>query len=514
MEYMIALDQGTTSSRALLFDERCRVRGVKQIPFDQLFPHPGWVEHDPMAILETQLHAFTDLMCAHNLSVRDVKGIGITNQRETTILWNRRTGMPIANAIVWQCRRTEPIIRDLCSEDVVRQRIVRTTGLVPDPYFSASKIKWLLDNTPGARKLASDGDLLFGTVDSWLVWNLTGGKVHATDYTNASRTMLFDIRKGEWDPWLCDTFSIPMQILPEVHPSSGDFGVTSENVPAAALGLVNLPPIPAGIPILGVAGDQQSALFGQCCTREGQAKNTYGTGCFMLMNTGGAAIRSQHNLITTIAASCPDTPNLEYALEGSVFVAGALMQWLRDGLQVLDNVEESQTLAESVPDTQGVYVVPAFTGLGAPYWDPDARGAVYGLTRGTTKAHFVRASLESLAYQVADLAHGMEEDSGISVSELNVDGGACKNDFLMQFQSDMLDITLLRPENVETTAAGAAYLAGLRCGFWKDMDEIRDRRSVERAFTPTMDDARRQSLLDGWHRCIERTRSTYPRHAG
>ncbi len=509
MSYMIAFDQGTTSSRALLFDNACRVCGVKQLPFEQLFPHPGWVEHDPLAILKTQLSAFSGLMHDHGLTAKDICGIGITNQRETTVLWDRHTGLPIANAIVWQCRRTESIIKELCSSDATRQRIIRTTGLIPDPYFSASKIKWLLDNTPGARNAAENGDLLFGTIDSWLVWNLTGGKVHATDYTNASRTMLFDIRKGAWDPWLCDLFSVPMQILPEVRRSAGDFGVTAEKVPAAAWGNADLPPIPAGIPILGVAGDQQAALFGHCCTREGQAKNTYGTGCFFLMHTGGAAIRSQHNLVTTIAASCPETSGLEYALEGSVFVAGALMQWLRDELHLIDNVEESQTLAESVPDTQGVYIVPAFTGLGAPYWDPDARGAVFGLTRGTTKAHFVRAALESFAYQVADLAAGMQEDSGIQLTELNVDGGACRNDFIMQFQADMLNLPLLRPKNIETTAAGAAYLAGLTCGFWRTMDEIRERRDVERTFTPSMSDSRRQKLFSGWHECVRRTRSRY-----
>lgn len=510
MGYMIALDQGTTSSRALLFDKQCRVVDLKQLLFQQLFPHPGWVEHDPMAILSTQIRALHDVLETHHLGAHDIRGIGITNQRETTILWNKRTGLPVANAIVWQCRRTEPIIRKICSSDVVRQRIKKTTGLVPDPYFSASKIKWLLDHTPGARKLAEEGDLLFGTVDSWLVWNLTGGRVHATDYTNASRTMLFDIRQGAWDPWLCDLFSIPMQILPEVRRSSGSFGTTAHKVPAAFHDFVHIDDIPEGIPIMGVAGDQQSALFGQCCTHEGQAKNTYGTGCFLLMNTGGAAISSQHNLITTIAASCPDVPHIEYALEGSVFMAGALMQWLRDGLCILDDVAESQTLAESVSDTQGVYIVPAFTGLGAPYWDPDARGAVYGLTRGTTKAHFVRAALESLAYQVDDLVQGMEEDSGIHLRELNVDGGACNNDFLMQFQSDMLHVDLHRPENVETTAAGAAYLAGLACGFWKNMDEIRQQRAIEHIFHPMMSDAHRKKLLQGWHQCIARTRSTYP----
>ncbi|MCH4221039.1 MAG: glycerol kinase GlpK [Eggerthellaceae bacterium] len=493
--YIIALDQGTTSSRALLFNERCEVCGVAQQPFEQHFPHPGWVEHDPSDILATEQAVLVKLMHDKGLSRTNVAAIGITNQRETTIVWNRVTGEPVCNAIVWQCRRTASLVDHICSTDSIRRRITKTTGLIPDAYFSASKIRWILDNIDGAREAADAGDLLFGTVDSWLIWNLTAGAVHATDVTNASRTMLYDIHHGCWDPWLCDLFDIPRSMLPDVRPSSGSFGT------------VTSPSIAAGIPLCGVAGDQQAALFGQCCTKAGQAKNTYGTGCFMLMHTGAAAVESHNGLVTTIAASAPGTSHFEYALEGSIFMGGALIQWLRDEMGLLSSAAESERVALSVPDTAGVYVVPAFTGLGAPYWDPEARGAIYGLTRGTTRAHIVRASLEALAYQVADLMRGMQDDSGIALDGLSVDGGACSNDFLMQFQSDILAESLYRPSNTETTAAGAAYLAGLCCGFWNSADAIKDRRKMERRFDPHMSDKERIRHLDGWHECIERTRS-------
>ncbi|MBO4365977.1 MAG: glycerol kinase GlpK [Eggerthellaceae bacterium] len=513
MSYVIALDQGTTSSRALLVDSEGCVRGVAQKPYPQHFPKPGWVEHNPFDILATQIEVLNQVMAENGLTAQDVDSIGITNQRETTMLWDRHTGEPVFNAIVWQCRRTASIVEALCADPTVAEYITRTTGLVPDAYFSASKIKWILDNVPGAREAAEMGDLLFGTVDTWLVWNLTGGAVHATDYTNASRTMLFDIHEGCWDEWLCKLFDVPMSVLPEVRPSSADYGVTSNKVPAADYGLderkAMLPSMPAGIPICGVAGDQQAALFGQCCTSAGQAKNTYGTGCFLLMHTGDVAVTSRNNLVTTIAASAPDATGLEYALEGSVFMAGVLIQWLRDELGLIQTAAESEDLARSVSDSGGVYVVPAFTGLGAPYWDAGARGAIYGLTRGAGRAHIVRAALESLAYQVNDLVAGMEDDAGCRLSQLAVDGGASHNDFLMQFQSDILRTRLERPTSTETTALGAAYLAGLFSGYWESMDQIRATRQIERVFEPAMDACTRDAAVMGWRRCVARTRSDY-----
>lgn len=506
--YVIALDQGTTSSRALLFDRQCGVRGVYQMPFEQHFPQPGWVEHDAFDILRSQISVLDDLLAAYSLESGDIDSIGITNQRETTILWNRHTGLPIGRAIVWQCRRTAGLVEQVCATPEVRSHISQVTGLVPDAYFSASKIAWLLDHTPGAREAACAGDLLFGTVDSWLVWNLTGGAVHATDVTNASRTMLFDIHRGCWDEELCNLFRIPLSLLPTVRPSSGDFGVTVDDIPAArGHDGLSFPRIPAGIPITGVAGDQQAALFGQCCTQAGEAKNTYGTGCFLLMHTGSECITSHNSLVSTVAATEPDCTGLAYALEGSVFMAGALIQWLRDALGLIGSEAESEQVARSVEDTAGVYVVPAFTGLGAPYWDADARGAIFGLTRGATRAHIVRAALESLAYQVSDLMDGMQDDAGMRVRTLSVDGGASRNDFLMQFQSDILDARLVRPAVAETTAAGAAYLAGLRTGFWRDMDDIRSRRVVEVTFAPHMASSERLRRLEGWRECVSRTRS-------
>ncbi len=491
-KYVLALDQGTTSSRAILFDRSGRIKGVAQHPFRQIYPHPGWVEHDPREIASSQLGVVTEVLVSSGVRPGDVDSIGITNQRETTIVWDRETGEPVYNAIVWQCRRTTQIVEEVCGSPEVAQRVTAKTGLVPDAYFSASKIKWILDNVPGAREAALAGRLAFGTVDSWLIWQLTGGAVHATDVTNASRTMLFDIHKGAWDDELLDLFGIPASMMPEVRPSSGDFGMTT------------YPGLPQGLPIRGVAGDQQAALFGQCCTEAGRAKNTYGTGCFLLMHTGHTPVASSHGLVTTVAASAPGVQGLEYALEGSVFVAGALIQWLRDELGIISDAAESETLARSVDDTAGVYVVPAFTGLGAPYWDSEARGAIFGLTRGANRAHIARAALESMAFQVADVAHTMEQDSGIAISELNVDGGASSNDFLLQFQSDILNARLNRPKVVESTAAGAAFLAGLSTGFWKDEAELRSLREPDDHFIPAMDAVERDGLIAGWHEAVRR----------
>lgn len=492
--YVIALDQGTTSSRAILVDRAGSMVDCVQRSYPQIYPQPGWVEHNPQEILYSQLGALNELVVRHGLVTGDVAAIGIDNQRETTIVWDPTTGEPIANAIVWQCRRTAALVEELCGGEDVRCMVQRKTGLLPDAYFSASKIRWLLDSVAGARERAQAGELLFGTVDSWLVWTLTYGQVHATDVTNASRTMLYNIHEGRWDPWLLDLFGIPASLMPEVRPSAGDFGRTAN------------PGTAQGVPICGVAGDQQAALFGQCCFNAGEAKNTYGTGCFLLMHTGHEACASKHNLVTTIAASAPGVAT-EYALEGSVFVAGALVQWLRDELGLVETAAETEAVAKSVPDTGGVYVVPAFTGLGAPYWDAEARGAIYGLTRGTTRAHVVRAALESLAYQVSDLAVAMEADAGVPISALNVDGGASANDFLMQFQSDVLHRTLRRPQNTETTALGAAFLSGLASGFWKDAERLCDLRATDTVFAPRMGEGERARLLAGWARAVARTMS-------
>ena len=492
-KYVIALDQGTTSSRAILVDHDGKMVDVVQREFEQIYPKPGWVEHNPHDILFSQLGSLTELVARHGLTAADVVAIGIDNQRETTIVWDPTTGEPIANAVVWQCRRTADLVEELCGEVSIAAEVRARTGLMPDAYFSASKIRWLLDNVPGARAKAEAGELMFGTVDTYLVWVLTGGLVHATDVTNASRTMLFNIHEGCWDPWLLELFDIPASMLPEVRPSSGSFGETS------------YPGLPAGIPIAGVAGDQQAALFGQCCFEAGQAKNTYGTGCFMLLHTGHEAVASKNSLVTTIAASAPGTEGLEYALEGSVFVGGAVVQWLRDEVGLIRSAAETEYLAKSVGDTGGVYLVPAFTGLGAPWWAPDARGTIIGITRGTGVAHIVRAALESIAYQVSDLAVAMEADAGKPIEVLNVDGGASANSFLMQFESDILDRTLHRPQNRETTAMGAAYLAGLATGFWSGVDELRGMRAGDDVFEPTMDAEKREELLAGWHEAIRRT---------
>lgn len=491
--YIIALDQGTTSSRAILVDRTGTMLDTVQREFEQIYPKPGWVEHNPQDILFSQLGSLAELVARHGLTADDIVAIGIDNQRETTIVWDPTTGEPIANAIVWQCRRTAGLVDELCGDAEVTAQIRARTGLMPDAYFSASKLRWLLDNVDGARARAEAGGLLFGTVDSYLVWILTGGLVHATDVTNASRTMLYNIHEGCWDPWLLELFDIPESMLPEVRASSGSFGETS------------YPGLPAGIPIAGVAGDQQAALFGQCCFEAGQAKNTYGTGCFMLLHTGREAVESRNSLVTTIAASPPGTEGVEYALEGSVFVGGAVVQWLRDELGIIRSAAETEYLATSVEDTGGVYIVPAFTGLGAPWWAPDARGTITGITRGTGQAQLVRAALEAIAYQVSDLAVAMEADAGKPIEVLNVDGGAAANDFLMQFESDILDRTLHRPQNRETTAMGAAYLAGLATGFWSGIDELRGLRDTDDVFTPQMAPERRAELLAGWHEAIRRT---------
>ena len=486
--YVVALDQGTTSSRAMLIDREGRVADVVQNPFPQIFPKPGWVEHDPRDILSSQLGALTELLVSNDLGPHDIDSIGITNQRETTVVWNRETGQPVANAIVWQCRRTAPLVEELCGVPEIAAEVTRRTGLVPDAYFSASKIRWILDNVPGAREDALQGKLAFGTVDSWLLWALTQGEVHATDVTNASRTMLFNIHDMKWDPWLLDLFDIPASMLPEVRPSSGDFGVTRN------------PAVFPGVPIRGIAGDQQAALFGQGCFTRGQAKNTYGTGCFTLMNVGGAPVRSRAGLVTTVGWSL--NGETTYALEGSVFNAGSAIQWLRDELQVISTSHECDILAESVPDSGGIYLVPAFTGLGAPYWDMYARGCVVGITRGTTKAHFARAVLESIAYQVTDLMTAMRQDAGCEISLLRVDGGASVSDLMMQFQADLLRIPVDRPAMVETTAFGAASLAGLAAGVWKDLDELSTLRCSERVFTPERAQYECEELYRGWKRAV------------
>lgn len=491
--YVVALDQGTTSSRAVLVDHDGTMVDVVQREFRQIYPQPGWVEHNPQEILYSQLGSLTELLQKRGLRAEDIACIGIDNQRETTIVWDPSTGEPVCNAIVWQCRRTADMVEKLCGAPEVAEKIRAKTGLLPDAYFSASKIAWILENVPGARERADRGDLLFGTVDTWLIWVLTGGLVHATDVTNASRTMLYNIHEGCWDPWLLDLFGIPASMMPEVRRSSGSFGETS------------YPGVPAGIPITGVAGDQQSALFGQCCFEAGQAKNTYGTGCFLLLHTGAEACVSENSLVTTIAASAPDVDHTEYALEGSVFVAGAVIQWLRDELGLIREAGETEYLANSVKDNGGVYIVPAFTGLGAPYWASDARGTITGLTRGANRAHIVRAALESLAYQSADLVRAMEADAGAPITTLNVDGGASRNNFLMQFQADLLGCELRRPQNIETTSLGAAYLAGLAVGFWSGTDELRQLRTTDDVFERKMPIEQVNGYLAGWKEAVRRT---------
>lgn len=483
----MALDQGTTSSRCILFDRQGNMCSVAQKEFTQIYPQPGWVEHDPLEIWSSQLSVAVEAIGKIGAAVDEIATIGITNQRETTIVWNRHTGKPIYNAIVWQCRRTAAQIDKLKAEGY-DQIIKEKTGLIPDAYFSGTKLSWILTHVEGARQQAEAGDLLFGTVDTWLIWNLTKGKVFVTDYTNASRTMLFDIHKLQWDEQILEKLSIPRCMLPQVRPSSCIYGVSDETI------------IGGEIPIAGAAGDQQAALFGQCCFEQGEAKNTYGTGCFLLMNTGHNAITSQNGLLTTIAASTGD--QVDYALEGSVFVAGAAIQWLRDELRMLKSASQSEEYAMAVDDTDGVYVVPAFTGLGAPYWNPYARGMVVGLSRGSKKEHFIRATLESLAYQTAEVIEAMEKDSGITLKKLFVDGGASANDFLLQFQADILNNQVLRPVCIETTALGAAYLAGIAVGFWKDKADVRQNWAVSKTFQPNMPMQQRTDKIKGWKRAV------------
>ena len=488
MSYIMSLDQGTTSSRCILFDRSGQICASAQREFRQIFPQPGWVEHDPMEIWRTTLEVAKNAMEKLGVEADQITAIGITNQRETTVLWDKRTGMPVYNAIVWQCRRTADMIDRLVAQghsDTIRQK----TGLVPDAYFSGSKIRWILDHVPGAREKAEKGQLLFGTIDTWLIWNLTGGRIHVTDYTNASRTMLYNIHELCWDEELLQLLDIPASILPEVKPSSCVYGEMDFEL------------LGGQIPIAGAAGDQQCAMFGQCCFEPGQMKNTYGTGCFLLMNTGETPVESHNGLVTTIAAGLPG--KIQYALEGSIFVAGAAIQWLRDQVDVLTSAKESYQYAISVPDTAGAYVVPAFAGLGAPHWDQHARGCVVGITRSFCRAHLVRATLESLAYQTYDICKAMEQDSGIPISQLKVDGGACANDFLMQFQSDILSCEVHRPSCIETTALGAAYLAGLAVGYWNSLDDIRDNWALDQAFSPEMEAVTRQQLLKGWHKAVK-----------
>lgn len=487
-QYVLALDQGTTSSRCILFDRQGKICSMAQKEFKQIYPQPGWVEHDPMEIWSSQLAVAIEAMAKIGAKPEEISGIGITNQRETTIVWDKQTGVPVYNAIVWQCRRTAEAIDALVEagfDKIIRER----TGLIPDAYFSASKIAWILEHVEGVRERAEAGELLFGTVDTWLIWHLTKGAVHVTDYTNASRTMLFDIHKLQWDKEILEYFHIPESMLPQVKPSSYIYGYTEVSV------------LGGEIPIAGAAGDQQAALFGQCCFEPGEVKNTYGTGCFLLMNTGDQAIASKSGLLTTIAASTKERP--EYALEGSVFVAGAAIQWLRDGMRMMRDAAQSEEYATSVEDAGDVYVVPAFAGLGAPYWNPYARGTIVGLTRGCTKEHFIRATLESVAFQTADVLEAMEKDSGIELKSLKVDGGASANNFLMQFQSDILDTEVRRPECIETTALGAAYLAGLATGYWKDKEEIKENWQLGRTFLPAMTAEKRNALLRGWKKAVK-----------
>ncbi len=488
MKYIMSLDQGTTSSRCILFDKAGRICASVQKEFRQIYPQPGWVEHDALEIWDTTLEVSRAAMAKLNIEAADIAAIGITNQRETTVIWDKATGKPIANAIVWQCRRTSDIIDGLVERGYA-EKIRAKTGLHPDAYFSGSKIKWLLDSVPGARERAEAGELLFGTIDTWLIWKLTGGKAHVTDYTNASRTMLYNIKELCWDKELLELLDVPECILPEVKPSSHVYGKTAFELYGGE------------IPIAGAAGDQQCALFGQCCFEPGQMKNTYGTGCFMLMNTGREIVESKNGLVTTIAVGFDD--HVEYAVEGSIFIAGAAIQWLRDELNVVSDAAESQQYAERVPDTAGGYVVPAFTGLGAPYWNQHARGVIVGITRGFSRAHLVRATLESLAYQTYDIAAAMERDSGIKITELKVDGGACANGFLMQFQSDIAGCSVFRPQCIETTALGAAYLAGLAVGYWSNLEDVKNNWAIDRVFTPAMDEQRRAELLGGWHKAVK-----------
>jgi glycerol kinase len=490
--YLMALDQGTTSSRAIIFDKKGQIVSVAQKDFKQHFPNSGWVEHDPSEIWTSQSTVMVESLIDKGIRADQIAGIGITNQRETTIIWDRKTGNPIYNAIVWQDRRTANYCNQL-KEQGHSEIIAEKTGLIIDAYFSATKIRWILQNVEGARKKAEAGELAFGTVDSWLIWNLTAGKTHVTDITNASRTMIYNIHSQEWDKELLELFDIPASLLPEVKSCSEIYCETAGDV------------LSVKIPIAGIAGDQQAALFGQLCTKPGMAKTTYGTGCFLVMNTGTEAVKSENKLLTTVAWKIGDEIN--YALEGSVFIGGAAIQWLRDGIELFGNAKDSEKLATSLDDNDGVYFVPALTGLGAPHWDQNARGAFFGITRGTTIAHMTRAALEAIAYQVHDVLKAMEKDSGKPTQELRVDGGATANNFLMQFQADLLGCEIKRPKIIETTAIGAAFLAGLAVGFWKNQDEIQSLWESDRNFHPEMDSEKREKMLHFWHKAVERSKN-------
>lgn len=490
MKYILALDQGTTSSRAIVFDKKGQIKGVVQQEYPQIYPKSGWVEHNPLDILGSQIGVISEVLVRAQTNYSSIEAIGITNQRETTIVWDKNTGEPVYNAIVWQCRRTADYC-DYLKTQGYSKIIYDKTGLILDSYFSATKIKWILDNVEGAKEKALNGDLIFGTVDTYLMWHLSGGKIHATDYTNASRTMLFNIHTLEWDDELLKLFEIPKSMLPKVYPSGHNYGNTSKE----AIGFE--------VPICGVVGDQQGALFGQLCINKGEAKNTYGTGCFMLMNIGKKSIKSKNGLVTTLAASLDNKP--DYVLEGSVFVGGAIIQWLRDELKLIPDSMSSEKCALEVKDTNGVYIVPAFVGLGAPYWDSEARGTIVGLTRGANKNHLIRASLESIAYQVRDSIEAMQKDLGIKICSLKVDGGASQNNFLMQFQSDILDCKVIRPKVVEVTALGAAYLAGLTCGYWSSIEEIIENLKIDKEFIPLIDDDKKDELIKGWEKAVKIT---------
>ena len=494
-KYILALDQGTTSSRAIIFNRKGEIKGISQKEFRQIYPQPGWVEHDPMEIWGSQMGVAKESLESSAIDIEEIAAVGITNQRETTVIWDKKTGKPVSNAIVWQCRRTADSCVNLARDSDFRDYVEEHTGLVIDAYFSATKVKWILDNIRGARSKAEKGDLLFGTIDTWLLWNLTDGRVHATDYSNASRTMMYNIKKLEWDSVILKKLDIPACILPEVKPSSGIFGITSPDI------------LGQSVPVSGIAGDQQAAMFGQACFKKGMVKNTYGTGCFMLMNTGEKPVRSSNRLLTTIAWGLDGV--VEYALEGSVFNAGASVQWLRDELRLIREASESEDSAMKVSDTNGVYVVPAFTGLGAPYWDMGAKGVITGITRGTGNHHIIRATLESIAYQTRDILDAMKNDSGISIKLLKVDGGASANNFLMKFQADILGVKTLRPSVIETTALGAAYLAGLAVGFWKNRDEIEKNWKCSQTFFPGMGKKKREELYSGWKEAVRRSFSSF-----
>ncbi|KQX61504.1 MULTISPECIES: glycerol kinase GlpK [unclassified Paenibacillus] len=489
-KYVLSLDQGTTSSRSILFDKSGAIMGVAQKEFTQIYPKPGWVEHNAEEIWETQLEVLKEVLVQNHVHPHQIAAIGITNQRETAVVWDKLTGKPVYNAIVWQSRQTMDICNEL-KEQGFDPKVRRKTGLLIDAYFSGTKVKWILDNVQGAREKADNGQLLFGTIDTWLIWKLTDGKVHVTDYSNASRTMMYNIHELQWDQELLNMLNVPASMLPDVRPSSEVYGATSKSL------------FEVQIPIAGIAGDQQAALFGQACFEEGMAKNTYGTGCFMLMNTGSKAVASQNGLLTTIAWGLDG--KVEYALEGSIFVAGATIQWLRDGLKLIEKASDSEKHATNVASTDGVYLVPAFVGLGAPYWDMEAQGAIFGLTRGTTQDHFIRAAVESLAYQTKDVLEAMEADSGIQLQKLAVDGGAVANNFLMQFQANLLGAAVDRPRVLETTALGAAYLAGLAVGYWAGKQDIIQNKVIERTFESTMESAERDGLYEGWKAAVQAT---------